>query len=78
MTTKPHSDIHWKFNGLNYSNEIGNIIKVRRYLGISRETFYQWKRTSEVHGETGLINNYPFTLNLWTLLIYLHQPILTR
>jgi transposase len=30
-----------------------------RYFGISRETFYQWKRAYESAGEEGLVNNRP-------------------
>lgn len=64
MTAKSHSDIRRKLKVLNYAKEIGNITKACRYFGISRETFYQWKRAYEVHGETGLINNKPCPVNL--------------
>lgn len=64
MTVKAHSDIRRKLKVLSYSKEIGNITKVCRYFGVSRETFYQWKQAYEVHEEIGLINRKPCPVNL--------------
>ncbi|HFK8543837.1 TPA: helix-turn-helix domain-containing protein [Proteus mirabilis] len=44
---------------LNHARESKNIAKTCRYFGISRETFYAWKRAYERDGEKGLINNNP-------------------
>ncbi|ENX5421032.1 helix-turn-helix domain-containing protein [Proteus mirabilis] len=44
---------------LNHARESKNIAKTCRYFGISRETFYTWKRAYERDGEKGLINNKP-------------------
>ena len=57
--TKAQRDIKRKLRVLNYAKQIGNISKACRYFGISRETFYQWKRAYEQHGETALINSKP-------------------
>jgi len=48
-----------KLKILNHATEIGNVSKTCRYFGISRETFYQWKRAFEAHGDQGLINKKP-------------------
>jgi transposase len=34
-----------------------------RHFGISRETYYQWKRAYAAHGEKGLINSKPCPKN---------------
>ncbi len=59
MNKKSQQDITRKLRVLNYAKEIGNIAKACRYFGISRETFYQWKKAYESQGESGLINNKP-------------------
>jgi len=59
MTKKAQQDIARKLRVLNHAKEIGNIAKACRYFGISRETFYQWKKAFETKGENGLINNKP-------------------
>lgn len=51
--------IQKKLKILNHANEIGNVSKTCRYFGISRETFYQWKRAFATQGEQGLINQKP-------------------
>lgn len=63
MNAKAQSDIRRKLKVLNYAKEIGNITKACRYYGISRETFYQWKRAYEAEGETALINSKPCPQN---------------
>lgn len=45
--TKAQRDINREIRILNYTQEIGNISKACRYFGISRETYYQWKRAYE-------------------------------
>ena len=57
--TKAQRDIKRKLRVLNYAKGIGNISKACRYFGISRETFYLWKRAYEQCGEKALINGKP-------------------
>jgi transposase InsO family protein len=57
--TQAQRDIQRKLRILNYAAEIGNISKACRYFGISREIFYQWKRSYAHQGEAGLINSKP-------------------
>ena len=57
--TQAQGDIKRKLRVLNYALEIGNVAKTCRYFGISRETFYQWKRAYARDGEKGLINSKP-------------------
>lgn len=59
MNLKAQSDIRRKLKILNHGKESGNVSKTCRYFGISRETYYQWKRSYEQHGEVGLINSKP-------------------
>ena len=59
MNQKAKDDIRRKLKVLNYAKEIGNVSKTCRYFGISRESFYQWKRAYEIHGEQGLVNSKP-------------------
>lgn len=81
MTAKALSDIRRKLKVLNYAKEIGNVSKACRYYGISRETYYQWKRAYEKDGEKVLVNSKPCPYNLTIrvpeetekLIIYLRQ-----
>jgi transposase InsO family protein len=57
-------DINRKLKILRYGEELGNVSKACRYYGISRETYYQWKRALATKGETGLINSKPCPINL--------------
>jgi len=57
--TKAQRDIKRKLRVLNYAKDIGNVSKTCRYFGISRETFYLWKRAYEQCGEKALINSKP-------------------
>lgn len=59
MTNKGKSDIARKLRVLNHALESGNVSKTCRYFGISRETYYKWKRDYEKHGESALINCKP-------------------
>jgi transposase-like protein len=55
--TKTQRDISRKPRVLAYAQQIHNISKTCRYFGISRQTFYDWKKTYAEKGETGLINS---------------------
>lgn len=57
--TQAQRDIRRKLRILNYAEEIGNVSKACRYFGISRETFYLWKRAYQERGKEGLINSKP-------------------
>ena len=59
MPKQAKRDICRKLKILNHARETGNISKTCRYFGISREIFYQWKRSYESHGETALVNSKP-------------------
>ncbi len=59
MNNRERADINRKLKALNHAIESGNISKTCRYFGISRETFYRWKRAYESEGERGLINSKP-------------------
>ena len=64
MNAKALSDIRRKLRVLAYAKEIKNVSKACRYFGISRETYYQWKRAYEQQGEKALINSKPCPQNL--------------
>lgn len=59
MNSKEKSDIARKLKVLNHAVESQNVSKTCRYFGISRETYYQWKRAYEKYGESALINSKP-------------------
>lgn len=48
-----------KLKILDYAKKIDNVSKACRYFGISRETFYTWKRSFEKQGDEGLTNKRP-------------------
>lgn len=64
MTNRERSDILRKLRILNHGKESKNVSKTCRYFGISRETYYQWKRAYEKYGEKALINSKPCPQNL--------------
>lgn len=57
--TQAQRDIRRKLQVLRHAAESGNISKTCRYFGISRETYYQWKRAYESDGEQALVNQKP-------------------
>ena len=61
--TKAQRDIKRKLRVLHHAAESGNVSKTCRYFGISRETFYQWKRAYEKTGEKALVNSKPCPAN---------------
>ena len=63
MTTKAQADIRRKLRVPNNVNESGNVSRTCRLFGISRETYYKWKRDYETHGESALINSKPCPQN---------------
>ena len=63
MNAQALRDIRRKLTVLNYGRETGNVSRTCRHFGISRETYYQWKRAYEAEGEKGLINSKPCPAN---------------
>ena len=63
ISIKGQADIRRKLKVLNYAKTNGNVSKTCRYFGISRETFYKWKRDYEANGESALINSKPCPQN---------------
>jgi transposase InsO family protein len=63
ISIKGQADIRRKLKVLNYAKTNGNVSKTCRYFGISRETFYKWKRDYEANGESSLINSKPCPQN---------------
>lgn len=57
--TQAQRDIRRKLRVLAHAADQGNVSKTCRYFGISRDTFYCWKRCFEKSGESGLVNNKP-------------------
>ncbi len=64
MDRQAERDIRRKLKCLEYGQAHGNVTHACRKFGISRETYYQWKRTLETKGEAGLINKKPCPENL--------------
>jgi len=63
MTTKALADIRRKLKVLEHGKENRNVAKTCRHFGISRETYYKWKRDYEREGEKALINSKPCPQN---------------
>lgn len=49
--TQVQRDIRRKLRILNYVREIGNVAQICRFLEISREIFYRWKKAYAQEGE---------------------------
>jgi len=63
MSVKEQTGIRRKLKIVNHGEESGNVSKTCRYFGVSRETYYKWKRAYEAKGETALINSKPCPQN---------------
>ena len=57
--TQAQRDIKRKLAILRHGEAGGNISKTCRYCGISRQTYYVWKRAYDREGESALINSKP-------------------
>lgn len=62
--TQAERDIRRKLGVFDHASQSGNVSKTCRYFGITRETYYQWKRAYTSQGEKGLINRKPCPQNL--------------
>lgn len=79
--TQGQRDINRKLKILRHAEETRNIAMTCRYFGISREIFYQWKRTYAAKGDAGLINSKPcpenpklrFPADIEEKILYLRQ-----
>ena len=47
-------DIRRKKRALEHAEKVGNVRKICRYDGISRSSFYLWKKAYERQGDAGL------------------------
>ncbi len=63
MKQQAQRDIKRKLRILNHAKESKNVSKTCRYFGISRETFYKWKRDYMQHGDKTLVNSKPCPQN---------------
>ena len=61
--TQAQRDVKRKSRVLDYANEIGNISKACRHFGISRQSYYRWKKALQENGQAGLINSKPCPKN---------------
>ena len=61
--TQAQRDIRRKLRVFEYAQEVGNVSKACRHFGISRESYYRWKRALAEKGEAGLINSKPCPKN---------------
>ena len=52
---KTQREIQRKLKVLAHAAESRNVSKTCRYFGVSRDTFYEWKKAFKVGGEPGLI-----------------------
>jgi transposase InsO family protein len=57
--SKAERDIKRKLRVFQYAEKVGDISRACRHFGISRQSFYDWKRRYERDGEQGLINYKP-------------------
>lgn len=59
MSTKAQREINHKLRIFEHASKNKNISFTCRYFGISRDTFYRWKKNYKNKGEQGLINSKP-------------------
>ncbi len=53
MNLQAQRDISRKLKVFEHAADSGNVAFTCRHFGISRETYYQWKRAFAAHGEKG-------------------------
>ena len=59
MNRQEEHDIRRKLRVLKHAEQSGNVSHTCRYFGVSRDSFYRWKRNYLESGEAGLINTKP-------------------
>lgn len=57
--TKAEREIAHKLKVFEYAKQSGNVTATCRHFGISRFTFYEWKKRYKSKGEQGLVNSKP-------------------
>jgi transposase InsO family protein len=62
--TNAQRDIQKKLRVLDHAQQTRNVSKTCRYFGISRQTFYEWRKNFKERGEAGLINGKPCPHNI--------------
>lgn len=62
--TQAQRDISRKLRVLKHVQGSRNVSKTCRYFGISRTSFYEWKRAYQRAGESGLVNSKPCPRNI--------------
>lgn len=63
MSTKAQREIAHKLKVFAHAEQNGNVALTCRYFGISRDTFYRWKKNYKSKGEIGLVNSKPCPQN---------------
>lgn len=61
--TQEERDIRRKIKVLEHDCSSGNVSRTCRYFGISRETYYCWRRRYQQYEEKGLVNRRPSPRN---------------
>ena len=64
MSTKAQREIAHKLKVFAHAEQNGNVVLTYRYFGISRNTFYRWKKNYKSKGEIRLVNSKPCPQNL--------------
>ena len=59
MNRQQEHDIRRKLKVLSHAGVTGNVSHTCRYLGVSWDTFYRWKRDYSALGDEGLVNSKP-------------------
>ena len=59
LSTKAQREITHKLKVFAHTEQIGNVAFTCRYFSISRDTFYQWRKSYQSKGEFDLINSKP-------------------
>jgi len=57
LSTKTQREIAHKLKVFAHAEQNGNVALTCRYCGISRDTFYRWKKNYKSKGEVGLVNS---------------------
>lgn len=59
MSTKAQSEITHKLKVFAHAEQSGNVAFTCRYFGISKDTFYRWRKNYQSKGKLRLINSKP-------------------
>ena len=57
MQIENHPDVRKKLKIFSHAEQTGNVSHTCRYFGISRDTFYRWKKNQKTQGLKGLIDS---------------------